>query len=223
MQINRDGERCRFRFPPVFRNIRDFTQYDRYCCFFFLYGLHGIIRWKSHLIDVIVLVGGVVEDGVQPCCHCFNPLTNKWHYMSPVIDSRLNFGLARLQGCLIAVGGSTVGEKMTMLSSVERFHPKFNSWEKHAPLGQGKKGPKGIVGACNVIFHTSYWLTFIEMESRSGDRKIRDRSAKNKQTNKQKQKQKRKRKLDGSRDRNNGRLHSKWFKARIKRIMKRSL
>ena len=150
--------------------------------FFFLYGLHGIIRWKSHLIDVIVLVGGVVEDGVQPCCHCFNPLTNKWHYMSPVIDSRLNFGLARLQGCLFAVGGSTVGEKMTMLSSVERFHPKFNSWEKHAPLGQGKKGPKGIVGACNVIFHTSYWLTFIEMESRSGDRKIRDRSAKNKQT-----------------------------------------
>ena len=186
--------------------------------FFFMHGLHGIIRWKSHLIDVIVLVGGVVEDGVQPCCHCFNPLTNKWHYMSPVIDSRLNFGLARLQGCLFAVGGSTIGEKMTMLSSVERFDPKFNSWEKHAPLSQGKKGAKGIVGTCNVIFHKSYRLTFIEMESRSGDREIRDRSAKDKQTNTQKQK----RKLDGSRDRNNGRLHSKCFKARIKRKMKRS-
>ena len=140
--------------------------------------------------------------------------------MSPVIDSRLNFGLARLQGCLFAVGGSTIGEKMTMLSSVERFDPKFNSWEKHAPLSQGKKLAKGIVGSCNVIFHTSYKLTFIEMESRSGDRKIRDRSAKNKQTNKQKQKQTRK--LDGSRDRNNGRLHRKWFIARIKRKMKRS-
>ena len=90
---------------------------------------------------------------------------------------------------------------MTMLSSVERFDPKFNSWEKHVPLSQGKKGAKGIVGTCNVIFHTSFWLTFIEkMESRSGDRKIRDRSAKNKQTNKEKQKQMRK--LNGSRDRN---------------------
>lgn len=128
----------------ILRNMIDIA------VFFFLYGLHGIIRWKSHLIDVIVLVGGVVEDRVKPCCHCFNPLTNKWHYMSPVIDSRLNFGLARLQGCLFAVGGSTVGEKMTMLSSVERFHPKFNSWEKHAPLGQGKKGAKGIVGACKL-------------------------------------------------------------------------
>lgn len=117
--------------------------------------------------------------------------------MSPVIDSRLNFGLARLQRCLFAVGGSTIGEKMTMLSSVERFDPKFNSWEKQAPLSQGKKGAKGIVGTCNVIFHTNFRL-ILEMESRSRDRKIRDRAQKtNKQT-------KQKRKLDGSGDRNNG-------------------
>ena len=160
----------------ILRNMTDIA-------IFFLYGLHEIIRWKSHLIDVIVLVGGVVEDGVQPCCHCFNPMTNKWHCMSPVIDSRLNFGLARLQRCLIAVGGSTIGEKMTMLSSIERFDPKFNSWEKQAPLSQGKKKGKGIVGTCNVIFHTSFRL-ILEMESRSRDRKIRDGAQKTNKQNK---------------------------------------
>ena len=104
-----------------------------------LISLIGPIRWKSHLIDVIILVGGVIEHDVQPCCHCFNPLTNKWHYMSPVLESRLNFGLAKLHNCLLAVGGSTVGEKISMLSSVERLNPKFNTWEKQTSLNQGKE------------------------------------------------------------------------------------
>lgn len=105
--------------------------------------MHGPTRWKSHLIDVIILVGGVIENGVQTCCHCFDPLTSKWHYMSPVIDSRLNFGLARLQSYLFVVGGSTVGENMSMLSSVERLDPKFNTWEKETSLSQGK-GHTGV-------------------------------------------------------------------------------
>ncbi len=96
------------------------------------------IRWKSHLIDVIILVGGVIENDAQPCCHCFNPLTSKWYYLSPVIDSRVNFGLARLHNWLFVVGGSTLGENMSILSSVERFDPKFNTWEEVTSLNTGK-------------------------------------------------------------------------------------
>lgn len=89
--------------------------------------------------DVIVLVGGVTENDAQPCCHCFNPLTSKWYYMSPVIDSRLNFGLASSRGSLFVVGGSTTGENMSILPSVERLDPKFNAWEKQPSLREGKQ------------------------------------------------------------------------------------
>ena len=97
-------------------------------------------RWRSQLTDIIILVGGVIENGVQACCHCFNPLTNKWHCLSPVIDSRLNFGMARLHRWLFVVGGSTSGENMNVLSTVERLDPKFNTWEKVATLTSGKSG-----------------------------------------------------------------------------------
>lgn len=97
-------------------------------------------RWRSQLTDVIILVGGVIENGVQACCHCFNPLTNKWHCLSPVIDSRLNFGMTRLHRWLFVVGGSTSGENMNVLSTVERLDPKFNTWEKVASLTSGKSG-----------------------------------------------------------------------------------
>lgn len=100
-------------------------------------------RWKSHLTDVIILVGGVIENDALPCCHCFNPLTSKWYCLSPVIDSRLNFGLAKLHSWLFAVGGSTPGENMTLLSTVERLDPKFNTWEKTTPLSTGKVCPCG--------------------------------------------------------------------------------
>ena len=90
------------------------------------------------MIDVIILAGGVIENGAQPCCHCFNPLTGKWYFMSPLIDSRLNFGLASSHSFLFAVAGSTVGENMSMLSSVERLDPKFNTWEKQSSLREGK-------------------------------------------------------------------------------------
>ena len=108
------------------------------CQFMSTYILYERIRWKSHLIDVIILAGGVIENGAQPCCHCFNPLTGKWYFMSPLIDSRLNFGLASSHSFLFAVGGSTVGENMSMLSSVERLDPKFNTWEKQSSLREGK-------------------------------------------------------------------------------------
>lgn len=95
------------------------------------------------MIDVIILVGGVIENGVQPCCHCFNPLTSKWYYLPPVIDSRVNFGLARLHSWLFVVGGSAVGENMSVLTSVERLDPKFNTWEKVTSLSTGKEGGEG--------------------------------------------------------------------------------
>ena len=103
------------------------------------------------MIDVIILVGGVVENGVQPCCHCFDPLTRKWHFMSPVIHSRLNFGLARLHSSLLVVGGSTVGENMSVISSVERLDPRYNTWEKQISLRQGKRVEEGGGGGGTLL------------------------------------------------------------------------
>lgn len=120
------------------------------------------------MTDVIILVGGVIENGVQACCHCFNPLTNKWHCLSPVIDSRLNFGMARLHRWLFVVGGSTSGENMNVLSTVERLDPKFNTWEKVASLTSGKSGKpiyrKGL-GRKVLAFLRYYMLYEIELGS----------------------------------------------------------
>lgn len=55
-------------------------------------------------------------------------------------DSRVNFGLARLHSWLFAVGGSTLGENMSILSSVERLEPKFNTWEEVTSLSTGESG-----------------------------------------------------------------------------------
>ncbi|XP_068729248.1 kelch-like protein 20 [Montipora capricornis] len=95
-------------------------------------------RWKSHLIDVIILVGGITESGAQACCHCYNPLTSKWFYLSPVTERRLNLGLASSNRSLFVVGGSAVGENISMVSSVERLDPKFNTWEKQTSLKEGR-------------------------------------------------------------------------------------
>lgn len=113
-----------------------------------IFSFYEHIRWKSHLTDVIILVGGVIENGAQPCCHCYNPLTSKWYYLSPVIDSRLNFGLARLHRWLFVMGGSTPGENMSVLSSVERLDPMFNTWEKVTSLSSGMGSSHLIRNVC---------------------------------------------------------------------------
>jgi len=94
-------------------------------------------RWKSQLIDVIIVVGGVIENGAQACCHCFNPLTNKWLSLSPLTERRLNFGLASSERSIFVVGGSTLGENKSMVSSVERLDPKFNTWERQTSISEG--------------------------------------------------------------------------------------
>ena len=89
-------------------------------------------------MDIIILVGGVTESGAQACCHCYNPLASKWLCVSPVTEHRVNFGLASSNNSLFVIGGSTVGENINMVYSVERLDSKFNTWEKQTSLKEGK-------------------------------------------------------------------------------------
>ncbi|EDO33590.1 predicted protein [Nematostella vectensis] len=103
-----------------------------------IYGhLHHKKRWRTHLMKVIMIVGGITEDPGSSS-HCYNPLTNTWYSVARIKQDRLDFGMSRVGYWLFVVGGSSPRESGSVLASVERFDPKYNKWEKMESLIQAR-------------------------------------------------------------------------------------
>ena len=75
-------------------------------------------------------VGGV-GDVFLSSVERYDPATNAWEEVAPMMAARVNLAAAALDGKLYVVGGNT---EIEALSSVERYDPATNAWEAAAPL-----------------------------------------------------------------------------------------
>ena len=66
------------------------------------------------------MVGGMSELGTEmKCVESYNPVTQEWCQLSPMLTNRAYIALAALDGCLYALGGWN--EDGGALSTVEKY------------------------------------------------------------------------------------------------------
>ena len=66
----------------------------------------------------------------------YDPVTNAWKAVAPMMAARSAVGVAVLDGKLYAVGG--YNDNDGRLSSVERYDPALDAWEAVAPLAAAR-------------------------------------------------------------------------------------
>ena len=73
----------------------------------------------------IYAMGGCDSTSRHNSVECYDPSTDQWIRLSPMLSSRSGLGLAVLDGFLYAVGGY---DGSTYLSSTERYDPLSDEW-----------------------------------------------------------------------------------------------
>merc|ERR1711924_135715 len=88
----------------------------------------------------LYVAGGYLNDdtgrrlpGTLSSVECYNPLTNSWTTVAPMITAREQPAIAALDGKLYACGG-WIQSSRTALTSVERYDPLTDAWETVAPM-----------------------------------------------------------------------------------------
>ena len=76
-------------------------------------------------------VGG---KGLEHQVERYDPVTNAWELVNPMVTGRTDFAVAACQGNLYAAGGVGTGVA-GRLSSVERYDPTTNAWEQVGEMG----------------------------------------------------------------------------------------
>uniref|UniRef100_A0A8D0R8R7 Kelch domain containing 7B n=1 Tax=Sus scrofa TaxID=9823 RepID=A0A8D0R8R7_PIG len=86
------------------------------------------------LHNYLFLAGGIRGSGAKAVCSnevfCYNPLTNIWSQVRPMLQARAQLKLVALDGLLYAIGGEC-------LYSMERYDPRTDAWTSRAPLPAG--------------------------------------------------------------------------------------
>lgn len=67
----------------------------------------------------------------------YEPKTNKWTFMAPMITKRKHLGCAVYNEFIYAVGGR---DDLTELNSVERYNPCTNQWHACQPMKSRRSG-----------------------------------------------------------------------------------
>ncbi|KAM5251243.1 kelch domain-containing protein 7B-like [Hipposideros larvatus] len=84
--------------------------------------------------NYLFLAGGIRGSGAKAVCSnevfCYNPLTDTWSQVRPMLQARAQLKLVALDGMLYAVGGEC-------LYSMERYDPRTDTWTSRAPLPAG--------------------------------------------------------------------------------------
>ncbi|XP_061752147.1 kelch-like ECH-associated protein 1A isoform X2 [Nerophis ophidion] len=68
---------------------------------------------------------------------CYNPMTNQWSQRAPLNIPRNRVGVAVVDGCIYAVGGS---QGSTLHNTVERWDPESNRWSFVCPMSVARMG-----------------------------------------------------------------------------------
>lgn len=80
----------------------------------------------------IFAVGGGSLFAIHNECEVYNPKTNQWSQISPMISRRSRAGVASLRKLLWVCGGYD-GEND--LSTAECYNPLTNEWKQITPMG----------------------------------------------------------------------------------------
>ncbi|XP_074128048.1 kelch domain-containing protein 7B [Sminthopsis crassicaudata] len=84
--------------------------------------------------NYLFLAGGIRGSGPGAVCtnevFCYNPLTDIWTQVRPMLQARAQLKLVALEGLLYAIGGEC-------LYSMECYDPRTDHWTSRAPLPAG--------------------------------------------------------------------------------------
>ncbi|XP_068114935.1 kelch domain-containing protein 7B-like [Hyperolius riggenbachi] len=102
--------------------------------------------------NYLFIAGGLQKNMDGSSCSnklfCYNPLTDIWTPLSPMIEGRSQLRLIPLDGYLYAVGGEC-------LHTVEKYDPRTNKWTFVAPLPKGSFAVAHEAVACGGEIYIS--------------------------------------------------------------------
>ncbi len=109
------------------------------------------------LANLLYVVGGCFNQSLQEHIHPFgfqyDPRTDKWMTIAPMLLERCRFFLAAVDGKLYAVGGLGEHDDQGEFVSCECYNPATDMWESIAPLPASRMQHAGAVWG-NEIFIT---------------------------------------------------------------------
>ncbi|KAM3595481.1 uncharacterized protein V6R79_024158 [Siganus canaliculatus] len=86
------------------------------------------------MYNYLFVAGGIKGYGdkgkVSDRVFCYNPITNRWAEVRPLIQARAQLKLVSMDGYLYAIGGEC-------LFTVEKYDPRMDRWTTVAPLPKG--------------------------------------------------------------------------------------
>lgn len=86
------------------------------------------------MFNYLFVAGGIKGNGekgkVSDRVFCYNPITNRWAEVRPLIQARAQLKLVSMDGFLYAIGGEC-------LFTVEKYDPRMDRWTTIAPLPKG--------------------------------------------------------------------------------------
>uniref|UniRef100_A0A0K2TN40 BTB domain-containing protein n=1 Tax=Lepeophtheirus salmonis TaxID=72036 RepID=A0A0K2TN40_LEPSM len=87
----------------------------------------------------LIICGGYDRGECLNRVESYNPISNRWTSLEPMLTKRGRFGITTLNGCIYAVGGSNGS---TELSSVEKYDKRTKKWSVIAslPIGISNNG-----------------------------------------------------------------------------------
>uniref|UniRef100_A0A3B4A9M8 BTB domain-containing protein n=1 Tax=Periophthalmus magnuspinnatus TaxID=409849 RepID=A0A3B4A9M8_9GOBI len=86
------------------------------------------------MYNYLFVAGGIKGNGekgkASDKVFCYNPITNRWAEVRPLIQARAQLKLVSMDGYLYAIGGEC-------LFTVEKYDPRMDRWTTVAPLPKG--------------------------------------------------------------------------------------
>jgi hypothetical protein len=99
--------------------------------------------------DAVYACGGITGRGITPTCEVYSPLTDTWSTIADMSMARCSAAAAFVDGVIIVYGGQgsapSIVTPLVLLSSVERYNPKTDTWTTTAPLPRPMARPLGVV------------------------------------------------------------------------------
>ena len=80
----------------------------------------------------VVSTGGGSLFAIHSECECYNPRTDRWVPIAPMVYRRSRSGVSSLGKLLYVVGGY---DGASDLASAESYNPQTNKWNAITPMG----------------------------------------------------------------------------------------
>jgi N-acetylneuraminic acid mutarotase len=79
-------------------------------------------------------------------CECYDPVTNSWNAIAPLLSPRRGMGTATLGGAIYIVGGFGTDEETAPFSDVDTFQRTTRSWNAlNTSMAVGRRHPSAAV------------------------------------------------------------------------------